>query len=54
MISKRTKNAKNPYVTGKNVIVIWAITKLQDYKVYAALAAEIPPQLHFDRAGNLK
>jgi len=40
-------------VTGKDVIVIWAITKMQDYKVYVDPATKLPIRTHYDRADNM-
>ena len=40
--------------TGKDVIVIWAITKLQDYKVYVDPVTKLPIRLYFDRADNMQ
>jgi len=39
--------------TGREIIVIWAITKLQDYKVYIDPATKLPIRLPFDRADNM-
>lgn len=43
---------KDP-VTGKDTIVIWAITKLQDFKVYIDPVTKLPVRLYFDRADNM-
>jgi hypothetical protein len=39
--------------TGREVIVIWAITKLQEYKVYIDPATKLPIRIHYDRADNM-
>ena len=44
---------KDP-VTGKDVIVIWAVTKLQDYKVYIDPVTKLPVRMNFDRADNMQ
>ncbi len=41
-------------VTGKDVIVIWAVTKLKDYKVYVDLTTKLPIRTYFDRADNMQ
>jgi hypothetical protein len=41
-------------VSGKEVIVVHAITKLQDYKVYIDPVTKLPIRSHFDRADNMQ
>ena len=43
---------KDP-VGGEDVIVIWSITKLQDFKVYVDPTTKLPIRIHFDRADNM-
>ena len=43
---------KNP-VSKKDVIVIWSITKLQDFKVYVNPTTKLPIRIYFDRADNM-
>lgn len=40
-------------VSGKEVIVIWAVTKMQDYKVYVDPATKLPIRTYYDRADNM-
>jgi len=41
-------------VTGKDVIVIWAITKMKDYKVYIDPQTKLPIRTYYDRADNMQ
>ena len=41
-------------VSGNEVIVIWAITKMKDYKVYIDPATKLPVRMYFDRADNMQ
>ncbi len=45
---------KKDSVTGKDVIVIWSITKMQDYKVYIDPVTKLPIRMYFDRADNMQ
>ena len=41
-------------VTDKEVIVIWVVTKMKDYKVYIDPVTKLPTRMHFDRADNMQ
>ncbi|MHC4739993.1 MAG: hypothetical protein ACYS9Y_13885 [Planctomycetota bacterium] len=41
-------------ISDKEVIVIWAVTKMQDYKVYIDPITKLPIRMHFDRADNMQ
>ena len=41
-------------VSGKEIIVIRAITKMKDYKVYIDPATKLPVRMYFDRADNMQ
>ena len=51
---KITVYREKDQVSGKEVIVIWAITKMQDYKVYIDPITKLPVRMHFDRADNMQ
>ncbi len=38
--------------TGDKLIVIWAVTKTQDFKIYVDQTTKLPLRMHFDRADN--
>ncbi|MHC5061624.1 MAG: hypothetical protein ACYTFK_11150 [Planctomycetota bacterium] len=40
-------------VTGKDVIVIWSITKMKDFKIYVNPATKLPIRTYYDRADNM-
>ena len=40
-------------VTGKEVIVIWAVTKIRDFKVYVDPTTKLPIRTYYDRADNM-
>ncbi|MHC4758701.1 MAG: hypothetical protein ACYTE8_08585 [Planctomycetota bacterium] len=40
-------------VTGKDVIVIWVVTKMKDFKVYVDPATKLPIRTYYDRADNM-
>ncbi|HUW19582.1 MAG TPA: hypothetical protein VMW16_09790 [Sedimentisphaerales bacterium] len=46
----REKDAR----TGKRLIVIWAVTKMQDYRVYIDPVTKLPVRIIYDRADNMK
>ncbi len=41
-------------VTGKDVIVIWVVTKMKDFKVYVDPATKLPIRTYYDRADNMQ
>lgn len=41
-------------ISGKVIIVIWTVTKLQDYKVYIDPVTKLPIRMYFDRADNMQ
>lgn len=40
-------------ISAKEVIVIWVVTKMKDYKVYIDPATKLPIRMHFVRADNM-
>jgi len=40
--------------SAKEVIVIWTVTKMQDYKVYIDPITKLPVRMYFDRADNMQ
>jgi hypothetical protein len=44
---------KDP-ATGKELVVIWAVTKLKDYKVYIDPVTKLPVRTIYDRADNMQ
>jgi outer membrane lipoprotein-sorting protein len=40
-------------ISAKEVIVIWVVTKMKDYKVYVDPANKLPIRMHFVRADNM-
>ena len=40
-------------ITDKEVIVIWVVTEVKDYKVYIDPVTKLPIRKHFDRADNM-
>lgn len=41
-------------ISGKVIIVIWAVTKIKDYKVYIDPVTRLPIRINFDRADNMQ
>ncbi len=45
---------ENDSVSGKDVIVIWTITKMKDFKVYVDPATKLPVRTYYNRADNMQ